>query len=166
MANGTSTFDLVATGVTAFAACAALTIPFLQDGLRARSDRRAFVGIVREILRAVEDVVASYERALNGSRRGFGTSDQEMAIRDASERALTARYVLEQLLKRPNLTDGIVRCAVDAQFLAKEVELALDRVGSEPLPSERLERWLLKQSLRQKRVTDGLVRLKEHHKAQ
>lgn len=152
--GGPNGWEVAGTVATIGATAAALLIPFLmewrqrRDRERASKDDRQFNA--REILWAADEALSVYEIAYTEMKQ-MPVGDRTLRLRDMGQRGHRATQVLNVLLKRPNLTDGMIKCGVDAAALGQEVEAAMgQRIALD---------FLLPMAIRAKRVAAQIDRL-------
>lgn len=128
MPDAKSGWDIASTIATVGATAVALTVPFILDALQRNARATELATAKRdaglEIVFASSEALAAYDEAQAMLLLPAGAYETHK-LRDVEERGWRAYKVIEQLMKRRDLTDRVIRCGVDGAALGKETGLSI-----------------------------------------
>lgn len=106
------------------AAAIALWLPFHQDQARRQEEMSAKRDLYWDIFFEIERALRIFAEAEGLGMRTAQSAEEERyrrEVRDVEERSMNSSKVLQHLLRRNGIADGVIRRALDAIDLNKEV---------------------------------------------
>ena len=162
-----SGWQIASTVATVGATLIALFMPvYLDSRLRkrvAKEKREELTSAAHEIIHAVEDALNTFDEAVELIKTDFNDISTGEA-RNIQERGRRSKSVIDLLMKRQGLTDGIIRCGVDGAALGEATAEALAKLNSQLSGAMLAQDGLNFNKIRAERARAQTKKLRQYYK--